>query len=222
MTISLFHRGYEDDRDLTGLVAQQLPRTAPTGAVLESARKFLIVTTACATMSTFGVVSQADATDLVRQQPTARTVPVGSAIPKSNTPPALLLRIRRRAELTWGEVAHALGVTRRTVHLWLTGAKIAAVHQSALESLDRLVQETPGHNVEERRARLVELGPSGRSLLDDLALASRQTRRVSLSSVSVAAQLGPVTDLTAGDVVAPARKSSLRGKAVPKRKPSVE
>jgi transcriptional regulator with XRE-family HTH domain len=199
--------------------------TSTASAASASASKFLVgaaIVLGTCVIGTTGVVSAAEARDLqlLAQTQSVGTVPSGTgAIPgESGRVQAILRRIRSRGGLTWGEVAYAVGVSRRAVHNWLRGDRIAPSHDALLTRLDRLVDEVPGTTVEERRVALTVAGLNGRSLLDDLALTTRKGRRVPLSSVSVADQLGPVRDLQPGDLQTPNRPSRLKGGPLPKRK----
>lgn len=194
-----------------------------TQSKLGNARRFLTVSAlVMASVGTSGAVSLTEAAELRSQPAPVGTVPAGSTIGERNDVPAVLRRIRRRADLTWGEIASALGVTRRTIHHWLGGARIAPRHQVALANFDQRIVATPGTTAASRRAALTQPLPTGRSVLDDLALSTRASRRVSLSSVPLAAQLGESTQVQPEDLQTPDRRHRLGGRAMPKRKPPVE
>lgn len=174
-----------------------------------------------AAVGTLTVVTPADAAAMRDAAIDSRTLPAAPApavTDSSSAVPALLQRLRRVSGLNWGEVATAVGVSRRTIHNWLSGARVAGVHVARLAELDRLVDTTASASPDETRARLQQPGPHGRSLLEDLALTSRPERRRPLSVLSVGDILGPV-DESADATLQSQRRSSLRGGSLPRRRP---
>jgi hypothetical protein len=113
----------------------------------------------------------------------------------------------------------AVGVSRRTIHNWLSGARLADVHRTRLAELGRLVDAVAAGSADATRARLLKPGPNGRSPLDELALSARPVRRRPLSTLSVGELLGPIDE--SGDVTTqqPPRRSSLRGGSLSTRRP---
>lgn len=187
-----------------------------------------IVATLLAGTTVFGTISTATPADAHALRAAAvapRTVPAAppqtpALMVDTRSVPHLLRRLHDRADLTWGDVAQALGVSRRTVHNWLTGGQLAGTHLARLLALESLVDGAAAGDPATTRVHLTTLGPQGRSLLDDFALGSRPLRNVPLSTVSAADLLEPdapganATEAVAG----PSRRSSLRGGSLPKRR----
>lgn len=176
----------------------------------------------CVATGTLTAISPADALALNNTVTQASTLPAmlrGQIVPvDSAAVPGVLQRLRRTSGLSWGDVADALGVTRRTIHNWLSGDRIAGVHLTRLLEFDRLVDALGTGRPEETRATLLQPRSNGRSILDEVALAARPARRVPLSTVSVADQMGPISeepDVPATDQL---RRSSIRGRALPTRR----
>lgn len=208
--------------------------TTPSGTSVPTVRRqpgrCFVVAGLIAGASVFGtlpVPTPADAEALRAAVSTTRSTPGvrpsgGSTTVDGRGVPNLLHRLRQSAQLNWGDVAHALGVSRRTIHNWLSGAQVAATHLSRLLELKSLVDEAGSGGAATTRIRLTEPGPHGRSLLDDFALASRPQRKVPLSTVSAADVLG-LNDSDAPapiEMQAPTRRSSLRGQPVSRRRPN--
>jgi len=175
---------------------------------------------------TLPVPTPADAEALRAAVSTTRftpgTRPGATATVDGRGVPNLLHPLRQSAQLNWGDVADALGVSRRTIHNWLSGAQVAGTHLSRLLELKSLVDEAGSGGAATTRIRLTEPGPHGRSLLDDFALASRPQRKVPLSTVSAADLLG-LNDSDAPapiEMQAPTRRSSLKGQPVSRRRPN--
>src|SRR5829696_2684148 len=152
--------------------------TTASGTSVPTARRqpgrHFVVAGLIAGASVFGtlpVPTPVDAEALRAAVSTTRSVP-GERPPGAPTSidgrgvPNLLHRLRQSAQLNWGDVAHALGVSRRTIHNWLSGAQVASTHLTRLVELKSLVDEAGSGDPSTTRIRLTEPGPHGRSLLD--------------------------------------------------------
>lgn len=210
-------------------IPQPIFTTAPGTSVPTTRRqpgRRFVVAGLIAGASVFGtlpVPTPADAEALRAAVSTTRSVP-GIRPPTTvdgRGVASVLHRLRQSAQLNWGDVADALGVSRRTIHNWLSGAPVAATHLTRLLALKSLVDEAGSGDPAATRIRLTEPGLHGRSLLDGFALASRPGRKVPLSTVSAADLLGgDVADVpSAVGAQAPSRRSSLRSRPVPRRRP---
>lgn len=197
--------------------------TTPT--VMRGTRKFITCVTmvGCAATSTLSTVTPADADALnaITAQPsTLPAIPVQPAPPLDQSAvPGMLQRLRRLSGLSWGEIARAVGVSRRTIHNWLAGARVAGVHLTRLLELSRLVDIVATGSVEATRTVLMQPNANGRSILDDLALAARPARRRPLASVSVGDLVTPVDETASVSLQRPQRRSSLRAGSLPRRRP---
>jgi transcriptional regulator with XRE-family HTH domain len=197
--------------------------TPPT--VMRGTRKFItcVFMAGCTATSTLTAVTPADAIALTTRVAQASTLP---AIPAQPAPPldpsavpGMLQQLRRLSGLSWGEIARAVGVSRRTIHNWLSGARVAGVHLTRLLELSRVVNLAATGSAEATRAALLLPNANGRSLVDDLALAARPARRP-LSSVSVGDLVTPVDETASVSPQHPQRRSSLRGGSLPRRRPN--
>jgi transcriptional regulator with XRE-family HTH domain len=198
--------------------------TAP--VVGRGTRKFIT----CALMvgyaasSTFSTVTSANAAALIAvssRQSTLSAIPAAQPAPplEQSAVPAALQRVRRISGLTWGEIARAVGVSRRTIHHWLAGTRVAGVHLVRLLELGRVVDVVATGSVEATRTALLQPNANGRSILDDLALAARPARSRPLSTVSVGDLVTPVDETLSVTRQRPQRPSSLRGGSLPRRRP---
>lgn len=196
-----------------------------TPPVMRGTRKFImfVVMAGCVTTGTLSTVTPADAVALsaITAQPgTLPAIPVQPAPPVDQSAvPGILQRLRRLSGLSWGEIAQAVGVSRRTIHNWLSGVRVAAVHLARLLELSRLVEITATGSVEATRTALMQPNANGRSILDDLALAARPARRYPLSGVSVGDLVTPVDEMASVSLQRPQRRSSLQGGALARRRP---
>lgn len=185
-------------------------------------RKFVsvFVMAGVAAVGTLGIAAPADVAAAQEPVVELHTLPAGAAaLPSAVQPtvvPDVLQRLRRISGLSWGELATALDVSRRTIHNWLTGSRIADVHLTRLTYLEALVNEAAVGETDATRTRLLSPQASGRSLLDDFALASGKRSRP-ISTVSVGDLLGPAEGPVVGTSVQTERPSSLRGAALPRR-----
>jgi len=130
--------------------------------------------------------------------------------------PGMLQRLRRVSGLNWGEVGRALGVSRRTVHNWLSGGRVAGVHFTRLLETIHVVDLVATGSAETTRAALLHPNRNGRSIIDELALTARPARRP-LASVSVGDMVTPVDENVDVSIQDPQRPSSLRGGPLPRR-----
>lgn len=83
---------------------------------------------------------------------------------------ASLRRLQEASQLTWGEIARVLGVSRRTVHNWLTTAKVNGENARRIGGLYRaLTQELAATEREDAREYLLAPGPDGSTRLAVIA-----------------------------------------------------
>jgi DNA-binding transcriptional regulator YiaG len=131
-----------------------------------------------------------------------------------------LFRLRETAQVTWGEVAQALAVSRRTIHNWLAGAQIAPVHRARLDELVRLVEAVSSGEPATTHQRLMWPGPYGRTLLEEFALQYQSVGRAPLGRATVADQFEPDTDAPrVPPRTSPVHRTSLRPVAIRPEEP---
>lgn len=197
--------------------------TTPT--VIRGPRKFLacVFMAGCAATSTLPAVTPADVLALNTMVAQPSTLPAVTAAEPAPTfdqsvVPSMLQRLRRISGLSWGELGRAVGVSRRTIHNWLSGARVAGVHLTRLLEVSRVVDLVATGSVEATRTALLQPTANGRSIVDNLALAARPTRRRPLSSVSVGDLVTPVDESASVSPPPTQRRSSLRGGPLPRRR----
>jgi hypothetical protein len=79
-----------------------------------------------------------------------------------------LERVHELSGLTWEQIARMFNVSRRSVHMWLTGGRMSAANREALVALDLTVRSLPGRTAEDRRRQLLfEPTETGRSVYDE-------------------------------------------------------
>jgi transcriptional regulator with XRE-family HTH domain len=82
---------------------------------------------------------------------------------------AALNEVRRRSALTWSQLAHALGVDRRSLHLWARGARLSAENARRLERLRTIVRHLDVGRPDNTRQRILSAAVGPDSVLDLLA-----------------------------------------------------
>lgn len=197
--------------------------TMPTAA--RGTRKFITCAfvAGCAVAGTLPAISPADALALnivVVQPSTLPAVPPAKPAPPldESVVPGVLQQVRRQSGLSWGEIAVAVGVSRRTIHNWLGGGRLAGVHLTQLLEMSRVVNIVWTGSAESTRAALLRPREYGRSIVDDLALYSRPARRRPLSTVSVGDLVTPVDESAPASPERQQRPSSLRGGSVDRKR----
>lgn len=197
--------------------------TAPAVAPVSVAKNFVVGTMLAGSVftTTLSAVTPVDPWALTASATTGRTLPAAPtpSVPEVVRPAAEILnRVRRVSGLSWGDVAAAVGVSRRAVHLWLNGGRVASAHMMRLLGLERLVAAYEVGNAGFTRDQLFRPGPAGRTPLDDFRLdhqAARPSRRP--VSGSVADLLAADEDTSATPDLRVARRSTLRGGVIPPR-----
>jgi DNA-binding XRE family transcriptional regulator len=195
-------------------------------STLSGPRKFIAnaLLIGCTATGTLAAVTPADAAALhtvVVNPGTLSALSVSRPRPSQDdqsSASTILQRLRRISGLNWGEIGQTIGVSRRTIHNWLNGDRIADVHYSRLLETSRVVDLVATGSAETTRTALLQPTTNGRSIVDELALAARPARRRPLSTVSVGDLVTPVDDSATVRLEAPQRLSSLRGGSLPRRR----
>ena len=81
----------------------------------------------------------------------------------------LVTSLHDRSGLTWEQLAKALGVSRRSLHMWAAGSKVTHAHRRVMERFEQLVDEI-GLDPERTKLRLLEQRPGRGSLFDEFRL----------------------------------------------------
>jgi transcriptional regulator with XRE-family HTH domain len=175
----------------------------------------------CAATGTLATVTPADAFALNAIAVQANTLPAVTVQPTSvfnaAAIPGMLKRLRRVSGLHWGDLARAVGVSRRTIHNWLGGARVADVHLARLVEVSRAIDLVANGSPESTRAALLEPTSNGRSIIEGMALMARPTRARPISIVSVGDLVAPINESERFNPKVPQRRSSVRGGSLPTR-----
>lgn len=154
----------------------------------------------------------------------SRTLPAAPpVVPTPATSPSVadrLNRLRAVSSLNWGEISTALGVSRRAVHLWLNGGRVAGAHLARLAELELDVYRLEAGDPNHTRLRLHQAGPNGRSALEEFQLRASRPRAARVpGGGSVADLLGADETLGAPRPTGPSRRSTAHGGVIPPRSP---
>ncbi len=76
-----------------------------------------------------------------------------------------LRRLHAQSGLAWGQIADALGVSRRTVHNWVTGARMTGRNADRLGRLVEMVDQYGAMEPASIRSALLAPGPDGQNAI---------------------------------------------------------
>jgi hypothetical protein len=93
-----------------------------------------------------------------------------AGVRKSTTTAEIVRNIHEDSGLTWEQISRLVGVSRRAVHMWATGAHVNARHMELLAAIGRLVAGLPASTASQRRALLLGPRPSVPSIFDEFIL----------------------------------------------------
>lgn len=195
---------------------------APTPGTASAAKRFVMVGLVAGSVlsGTITTVTPAYAAALKDVATRSRTLP--AVPPALGTPPArpvadVLQRLRRVSGLSWGEIAVGVGVSRRAVHHWLSGGRIADAHVARVLGLERLVALHEAGSAELTRDRLLRPGPGGRPVLDDFRLQAKPRRAALRPTASVSELLSEGEHAPEGVQRPTTRRSALTGGPITRR-----
>lgn len=83
---------------------------------------------------------------------------------RSLSPERALAELRSKTELTWGQLARALGVNRRSLHFWAQGERPSASNLERLMQVVEIVRDIDYGDPAETTALLLEPGDAGPSM----------------------------------------------------------
>lgn len=95
-------------------------------------------------------------------------VPANGATVRTVTEADQVRWLHTASGLTWEQLGHVFGVSRRAVHLWANGGRMNAANAAKLAEFVAVVRELPARSPADARVRLHAAGPDGSSLLDTL------------------------------------------------------
>lgn len=81
--------------------------------------------------------------------------------------------IKDTTGLTWEQIGRIFGVSRRAVHNWANGGRINASNSEALYQMASAVRELEHLPLNERRRKILAIGPNSHQLVDRLRAAHR-------------------------------------------------
>ena len=84
-------------------------------------------------------------------------------------PVAAIAELRRRSGLTWEQLAHLFGVSRRALHFWASGKAMTPANAERLQRLLTVIRTTDRGSAGANRAALLAARDDGTALLDLLA-----------------------------------------------------
>jgi DNA-binding transcriptional regulator YiaG len=93
----------------------------------------------------------------------------GFSVELRESAPAMIAELRRLTGLTWEQLARLFNVSRRSVHFWASGSKMADANRAHLDSVLDTVRLIDRGSMTENRAALLTTGHDGATLLDQLA-----------------------------------------------------
>ena len=70
--------------------------------------------------------------------------------------PAALAEVRKRAALTWSDLASVFAVSRRAVHMWANGQRLSAENDAKVRNLHAQVQERQGMHPHMLRQKVLD------------------------------------------------------------------
>lgn len=196
--------------------------TATRGGILQrSSSRFVAPILLGATMlGTLGAVTEADAAALQQRARAVGTFSTPRVDSDLSEPQGMfstaLVSLRRRSGLSYGEIATAIGVSRRTLHLWLANGKVSARNAGRLSALVALVGQHEQMTAPLTRSRLLAPSGDGTSVLSAFAASGPPSRSVPLSTQKLANFVD--RDLSVGTPPSlPKRPSTLKGQRVARR-----
>jgi hypothetical protein len=132
----------------------------PTGVAVDTAEAL----GAAVAQHTVGQVQYVRSTSRRTSESLARDA---EAEQRAATPAELVTLLKNRSGLTWEQVGRFLGVSRRAVHQWATGARVTARHHEVLSDAVGLLDELRIEDPTAVRATLLAPRPGRESIFDE-------------------------------------------------------
>lgn len=101
---------------------------------------------------------------------------------------AVVAALKSESGLTADQLGRLLGVSRRSIHNWATGAAIASTHEEKVRELDSFIFSLPAYTPDERRNLLLD-SSNGPSLFKQFASKADRPQRIKFG-VPVEERLG--------------------------------
>ena len=116
----------------------------------------------------FGLANSTSANVLRRPSFSSLSTTQGSIVEQSVSE-SPVSELRRKSGLTWEQLAEAMGVDRRTLHLWEAGRKMRPVHEERLQQILQVIRLADRGSASATRAVLLD-SSQGPSIKDLIAL----------------------------------------------------
>lgn len=84
----------------------------------------------------------------------------------SHTSAQVVRDMQQASGLTWQQLAKALGVSRRSLHLWANGAAMSALHSESVAQFEAIVRACDSGDPQATRLALLRTGDQGLSPYD--------------------------------------------------------
>lgn len=101
----------------------------------------------------------------------------------SASPAQKIAELRALTGLTTDQVSRLFGVSRRSVHNWISGNAMSPLHEELAAKILAIVQVVPGSTPAERRAAMLD-SSRGTSLFHQLVAARGEDMRLQVAGVS--------------------------------------
>jgi DNA-binding transcriptional regulator YiaG len=91
---------------------------------------------------------------------------IGTQQSTPETDSSLIKRLHDSSGLTWEQFARAIGVSRRSAHMWVSGSPMSSTHRERIAQFDALLKSWPNAEPEGIRTALLTIGTDGMSPYD--------------------------------------------------------
>jgi len=85
----------------------------------------------------------------------------GVRAPDPQSSSSALMELRRISGLTWDQLAHLFGVTRRSLHFWASGKPLSPAHEERLHKLLAMLRKLNRGSAKENRSLLLSVQDGG-------------------------------------------------------------
>lgn len=117
-----------------------------------------------------------------------RVVPPPPSV-RPRSPAHLLTEMHETSGLTWDQIARYFGVSRRAVHLWVSGGRMSASNEELLAHLVRAVEAVQHLPASDRRQALLR-SDKGLNIVD----AERARRSSRMTDINRSPEIGVADD----------------------------
>lgn len=133
---------------------------------------------------------------LLRGPVSASVAPIGDSgfrengvLVRRKTDSELIIDLHSRSGLTWESLAKALGVSRRSLHMWASGTTVTAAHRAVMERFESLLDSFGKISPADAKLRLLERSAGEPALIDQFRMKRDGGKRVINGPVLSAAEM---------------------------------